>query len=212
MRQAEGNRLTGLVPGWHPTSPEHALALAIQDAARLGLPRPAPGVPCRGPVGHHVPRARDRGRAVRDSAPMLADLARRAHTPPEPPDPPASPVPPDTADPLSMRTCAWYGHSRARPGPGEHRRPRRRSPPPPRPRLPAPRDPPPRPRAAANRTARTVRSTPLGPFQVAIAPAGGIISGQSSDIHPGGAMRGSAAACGFERSSVRQWSGRRVQE
>ena len=42
---------------------------------------------------------------------------------------------------------------------------------------------------------RTARGTPLAPFQVAIGPAGGIISGQSLDIP----RRGHARACGDVR-------------
>jgi len=44
--------------------------------AWLGRPRPAPGIPRRGPVDHHVPRALARGRAVRDRATVLADHVR----------------------------------------------------------------------------------------------------------------------------------------
>ncbi len=39
----------------------------------LGRPWPAPGVPRRGPVDHHVTRACDRGRGVPDRATVLAE-------------------------------------------------------------------------------------------------------------------------------------------
>ena len=42
--------------------------------ARLGRCRLAHGVPCRGPVGHHLARSRDRGRAGRARATLLTDL------------------------------------------------------------------------------------------------------------------------------------------
>ena len=64
------------------------------------------------------------------------------------------------ADPLRMRTCASYGHSRVPPGGGEHLKLRRRSPPPAStPSFTAQHAL--RPRAAATRTARTARGTPL---------------------------------------------------
>ena len=40
---------------------------------RLGRPRPAPGVPRRGPVDQHVTRARDRGPGVPDRSTLLAE-------------------------------------------------------------------------------------------------------------------------------------------
>ena len=65
----------------------------------------------------------------------------------------------------------------------------------------------PRPRAAAN---LTVRGTPLAQFQIAIGPASGIISGPSSGIPPGGALRGSAAVCGSaRRTAAAERQGRR---
>ena len=85
------------------------------------------------------------------------------------PDPPASPEPSGATDPLTMRTCELYGHSRARRGPGEHLRPRRRSPlPASTPAFTARHSP--RPRAAAIRTARTARGTPPARFQAPIRP------------------------------------------
>jgi len=72
---------------------------------------------------------------------------------------------------------------------GEHLRPRRRSPPPAStPSFTARHSP--RPRAAAKRTARTTRGTPLARFPVAIGPAGGIISGKSSDTPQEGPCAG----------------------
>ena len=45
--------------------------------SRLGRHRPALGVSRRGPVDHHVARARDRGRGVLDRSTLLADPAQR---------------------------------------------------------------------------------------------------------------------------------------
>ena len=82
-----------------------------------------------------------------------------------------------------------------------HLRPRRRSAPASTPSCTARHSP--RPRAAADRTGRTGRGTPLGPFRVAIVPASGIISPTSPNIPPGGAMRGSAAPCSARITSHR---------
>ena len=76
-------RPRGLGPGWQDLPRTHTrLSERVEFRrqlfeARLGWDRPAHGVPRRGPVDHHVTRARDRGRAVPDRRTLLADLASK---------------------------------------------------------------------------------------------------------------------------------------
>ena len=75
-------RPRGVGPGWHVLPRAHTrLSERVEfrrqlSEDRLGRPRPAHGVPRRGPVDHHVTRAYDRGRGVPDRSTLLADCAR----------------------------------------------------------------------------------------------------------------------------------------
>ena len=76
-------RPRGVGPRWQVLPRAHARLFERVEFRRqlfedgLSRPRPAHGVPRRGPVDHHVTRTRDCGRAVRDRATVLADLLRK---------------------------------------------------------------------------------------------------------------------------------------
>ena len=66
-----------VLPRAHPRLPERVEFRRQLSEDGLGRPRPAHGVSRRRAVDHHVTRARDRGRAVRDRSTLLADVASK---------------------------------------------------------------------------------------------------------------------------------------